>query len=141
MNGTLVTRVALATGWGVALGAVLTAVGFASAQETQRMLRAENARLFLTFVGAVVVMLVVRAVTERRLALEKRAVHRTVVPGAVLFGAGWAVAGACPGAALSMLGNGLLAAVWLVAGCALGLVLGGRLPGAWFKPPPACGDD
>lgn len=43
--------------------------------------------------------------------------------GAILFGAGWAVTGACPGTALSQVGEGKVVALFTVAGIFLGSAL------------------
>ena len=40
--------------------------------------------------------------------------------GAVIFGAGWGLAGACPGTSLAMLGEGKLGSLFVLAGLLLG---------------------
>ena len=42
------------------------------------------------------------------------------IPGSLLFGAGWGIAGACPGTALAMLGEGKLGALFTIAGMLIG---------------------
>ena len=42
------------------------------------------------------------------------------VAGAALFGAGWALTGACPASAMAQLGEGKLAAIFTVAGILVG---------------------
>lgn len=43
--------------------------------------------------------------------------------GGLIFGAGWVLAGACPGTAIAQLGEGKLSAIFTVAGVALGMWL------------------
>ena len=50
---------------------------------------------------------------------------RTLVVGSVLFGAGWGLAGACPGTVLAMLGEGKLTAGFTIVGILLGTWLFG----------------
>jgi uncharacterized membrane protein YedE/YeeE len=45
-----------------------------------------------------------------------RPIHRGTLLGGVLFGAGWALSGACPSIALVQLGEGQLAAAFTLAG-------------------------
>ncbi len=49
----------------------------------------------------------------------------TLIPGSVIFGMGWGLAGACPGTALTMLGEGKLGALFTIAGVLLGTYLYG----------------
>ena len=66
----------------------------------------------------------VRARDGAPLALQPKPMQKGLVAGGLLFGAGWAIAGACPGTALVQLGEGQLAATATVAGI---------LAGAWFQ--------
>ena len=52
---------------------------------------------------------------------------RSLIGGAVLFGAGWGLAGACPGTAMVMLGEGKLGAVFTILGILAGTWLFGML--------------
>lgn len=54
------------------------------------------------------------------LALGQKPMQRGLVIGSLLFGAGWAVSGTCPGTALAQLGQGSLAALFTIAGIWLG---------------------
>ena len=49
----------------------------------------------------------------------------SLVPGSILFGLGWGLAGACPGTALVMLGEGKLGVLFTITGIALGTYLYG----------------
>lgn len=50
-----------------------------------------------------------------------------LVMGAVLFGIGWGMSAACPGTAPTMLGEGKLESVFLVAGIILGTAAYGKI--------------
>lgn len=50
---------------------------------------------------------------------------RGVVPGALLLGVGWGLAGACPGTVITMVGEGKLPAIATIAGISLGTWLFG----------------
>ena len=52
-----------------------------------------------------------------------RRLHQGTIVGGILFGAGWALSGACPGIALVQIGEGQLGAI---------ATLGGILVGNWI---------
>ena len=107
---------------GLALGFALSFIGFGSFDEVHRMFLFSDLRLFLTFAGGVVLAGVGLAVIRRARPMPARGFHRGIVPGAAMFGAGWAICGACPGITLVQLGEGKILAV---------LTLGGLLAGNW----------
>ncbi len=53
--------------------------------------------------------------------------RRGLLPGALLLGLGWGLAGACPGTVLVMAGEGKTSALWTIAGVGLGTWLYGLL--------------
>jgi uncharacterized protein len=55
--------------------------------------------------------------------LSPKPMTRGVVVGGLLFGAGWAISGTCPGTALAQIGEGKLAALATFAGILLGAQL------------------
>ena len=59
------------------------------------------------------------------LVYEIKPMRKGVVPGALIFGVGWGLAGACPGTAPAMLGEGKLAAGFTIIGILLGTYLYG----------------
>ncbi|MFA5529316.1 MAG: DUF6691 family protein [Thiohalomonadaceae bacterium] len=67
-------------------------------------------------------------VGRQALTFEGRPYRRGLVLGALLFGAGWGLAGACPGSVLAMLGQGKLAALPTMVGIVLGTWLYALLP-------------
>ncbi len=125
------THVLLAA-FGLALGFTLSSAGFSDWAEIHRMFTfglleggpgAASLRLLLAFAGAVGLAMAGFFLLARRDALPARPITRATVPGALLFGAGWALCGACPAAALVQLGEGKVAALATVAGMVGGLRL------------------
>jgi uncharacterized membrane protein YedE/YeeE len=112
---------------GLALGLALSRIGFTSWDEVHRMFIFADLRLFLTFITAVVVLALawrlVASLSRTPPNWAPRPIHRGTLVGGLLFGAGWAVAGACPGVVLVQLGQGQLTALW---------TLGGIFAGNWL---------
>lgn len=61
-----------------------------------------------------------RTVSGRPVELRDKPWHRGAIWGGLLFGAGWALSGACPGTALAQVGEGKLVALITVAGILAG---------------------
>ncbi len=57
---------------------------------------------------------------------RRKPMVKGLIPGSLLFGMGWGIAGACPGTALAMLGEGKIAAIVTVAGILIGTFLYGH---------------
>ena len=121
---------------GVALGFVLSSAGFSDWGEIHRMFTfgvpgggpsLADLRLTLAFVGAVAVALAGFHLLARHDQLPAKPIRSGTVPGAILFGAGWALAGACPAAALVQIGEGKGAAVVTLGGMLAGARLHDRL--------------
>ncbi len=83
--------------------------------------------LAFVMAGAIAVGLVGFAIAKRRIASllgapillpQSRRIDRRLILGSVLFGAGWGLAGICPGPALVLLGTGAGKA-WLFVGAML----------------------
>jgi len=110
---------------GVAFGFTLSRIGFTSWDEINKMFTFSDLRLLLTFAVAVVLLAVSWIVIARATGAtwSPRRVHPGTVTGGVLFGAGWALSGACPSIALVQLGEGQLGA---------GLTLIGIVAGNWL---------
>lgn len=106
--------------FGFALGFSIGNIGFGDFGELNRMFTFRDLRMFFTFLGGVVVAGVLFQLTARDRPPAAR-IHRGVVPGAVLFGSGWAISGGCPAIPLVQLGTGYLPAVVTIAGIAVGM--------------------
>jgi uncharacterized membrane protein YedE/YeeE len=99
-------------GFGLALGLVLGQAGFTDYGEIRRMFLLEDGRLLATYLGGVGVAGLGFALVRARLPpLPRRPVHAGTIPGGLLFGAGWALTGGCPGVLLVQLGEGKAAAL------------------------------
>ncbi|MCK6534131.1 MAG: YeeE/YedE family protein [Polyangiaceae bacterium] len=111
---------AVVLGLGFALGLALGFIGFGDFTEVHRMFTLQDARLYLTFAGAVgVTALGLRLFV--RVPLESTRLHRSVPLGSVLFGVGWALCGACPGIGMVGVGQGALPVAVALGGMIVGI--------------------
>ncbi|MCO4763712.1 MAG: YeeE/YedE family protein [Myxococcales bacterium] len=65
---------------------------------------------------------------------------KELVPGALVLGVGWGLAGACPGTVLTMLGEGKLNALFTIGGIVVGTWLYGVVKNASQGKAPSAGD-
>lgn len=121
---------AWATFFGLSMGVILSRIGFSSWDEVHAMFTFADLRMFLAFCTAVALLLVgfrlVRKATPGA-SFRRRPIHKGTLLGGIIFGAGWALSGACPSIALVQLGEGQLAAGYTLAGIFLGNWLYGAL--------------
>jgi uncharacterized membrane protein YedE/YeeE len=105
---------------GAGLGFILSRLGFSSWDEVHRMFTFQSYRLTLAFAAGVAALslgwYVVRMLSNKPPAWSRRRIHPGTVAGGVLFGAGWALSGACPSIALVQLGEGKLWALYTLVG-------------------------
>jgi uncharacterized membrane protein YedE/YeeE len=109
--------------FGLALGFVISSAGLSDWGELHRMFTFQSLRLLLAFAGAVALSIAGFFLFARRDELPPKAIRAGSCAGAILFGAGWAIAGACPAAAFVQVGEGKWVAVVTIAG---------MLGGAWL---------
>ncbi len=117
MKSRLVTLLA-----GLTLGFSLSRIGFSSWDDVHRMFVFSDLRLLLTFMLAVTLLVPVWWFL-RHLEMAQwihHSVHPGTLSGGIIFGIGWAVAGACPGVAFVQLGEGQLGAAWTIVGVVAG---------------------
>ncbi len=57
--------------------------------------------------------------------LDPKPYQKQLIPGSLIFGLGWGLAGACPGTALVMMGEGKLGALFTIIGLVLGTYIYG----------------
>ena len=112
--------------FGMLLGAAVSAVGFTDFGELHGMFTFGHFRLLLTFAGAVLLAGVGFALHCRGAGMPIRPIVRGTVPGAVLFGAGWAISGGCPAAVLAQLGEGKAPALVTLGAILVGAAIGRR---------------
>lgn len=123
---------------GLVFGATLSGAGFTDFGELHRMFTFADPRLLLTFAGAVGLAALGFALHGAPAGMARRPVVAGTIPGAVVFGAGWALCGGCPGAVLAMLGEGRLSALVTLGGVVAGTALGKRLQGLLRWDPGSC---
>jgi uncharacterized membrane protein YedE/YeeE len=111
--------------FGLLLGIALSSIGFTDFGEIHSMFKFQEARLFLTYGLGIGVATVGFLVLRQARQMRPRPLHRGTVAGGLIFGAGWAITGACPAGALAQLGEGRVVAVFTVMGV---------VAGAWLYP-------
>ena len=106
---------------GLALGYTVANIGFGDYAELNRMFTFQDLRMFLAFAGAVAIIVVVFALLRVRRTPGR--IHAGVVPGAVMFGTGWAISGGCPAIPIVQVAGGYLPALVTIAGVIVGVRL------------------
>jgi len=104
---------------GLVLGFTLSMIGFGDFAQLNAMFTFQDLRMLFAFAGAVGLIAVTFLLLRVRRGTSR--IHAGVVPGAILFGAGWAVSGGCPGIPLVQISTGYLPAVFTIAGVAVGI--------------------
>jgi uncharacterized protein len=104
---------------GLGLGYVVTNIGFGDYTELNRMFTFQDLRMLLAFAGAVAILIVAFTVLQARRTPGR--IHAGVVPGAVLFGTGWAISGGCPAIPIIQVATGYLPALITIAGVIIGM--------------------
>jgi uncharacterized protein len=119
--------------FGLALGFVVTNIGFADFGELNAMFTLRDLRMLFTFGFAVGLV----AFAFRVLGIERRpprtAFHKGIVPGGVLFGIGWALSGGCPAISLTQLSSGYLPAIATIGGIIIGMTLFRVVNQRWMR--------
>ncbi len=122
---------------GSILGFALSRIGFSRWDEVHRMFLFRDLRLTLAFATAVAILAVVWPLMRRLSRVQPvwppRPVHPGTLAGGLIFGAGWALSGACPAIALVQIGEGQLAAVYTLAGIFLGNAAYAKAHALWFR--------
>lgn len=132
--------------FGLVFGFLLSRVGATDFDAIAGMFLLTDLHLMGVIGAAVVVAGIGLAVFRRRAAagleaptITPKPVKPGLVLGAVLFGAGWALTGTCPGTGLAQIGEGKWIAVFTVAGILAGSglyrLIGVRLEG-WLRARP-----
>ena len=121
---------------GIVFGVTLSWTGMSSPDVLREALLLDNAYLYLFFASAVAtstlgVGLLRRAraralLTGEPVAWAREAPRRNHVVGSLVFGAGWAVADACPGPIATQVGQGVLWSLFTITGVVAGMVLAQR---------------
>lgn len=120
---------------GLSFGLTLSLLHFSDFGAVHAMFALADLRLLFAFCGAVGLIVIGRLLLAKRVVLRKSSFHPGLVPGAILFGLGWALAGACPAVALVSLGEGYLPALAILAGMVAGNQLYAALHRRYFRWP------
>jgi hypothetical protein len=127
---------------GLFLGFALSRIGFHDYREVHRMFLVADWRLIATFGGGVFLCGLGLRLFFGGAATGGGVLHRGVIPGSVLFGAGWALCGACPAISLVQLGHGQWSALWTIGGIVAGTAAYGRVHARWLRwDAGSCGSD
>ncbi len=106
---------------GLALGFTVARIGFADFGELNKMFTFQDLRMLLSFAGGVAIIAVVFMILRVKRTAGR--IHPGVVPGAVLFGTGWAISGGCPAIPLVQVATGYVPAIFTIAGIVVGVRL------------------
>lgn len=126
-------RLVLVALFGLLLGYSLSRIGFTDYDELHAMFTFADLRMLYVFAAAVCGSAVAYALLRRARPLPRRVVHKGTIAGGLLFGVGWALSGACPGAALAQLGEGKLHGAVAVVGIALGALAFRVAQARWLR--------
>ncbi len=108
---------------GLLMGLTLSFVGFTNFGEVNKMFLFTDLRMLFAFAGAVVFATLFFRYLVEGMPSHRKLMHPGIIPGAFLFGAGWAITGSCPSIALVQLGEGQVVAVFTAIGILLGVWL------------------
>ncbi|MCX4641410.1 MULTISPECIES: YeeE/YedE thiosulfate transporter family protein [unclassified Streptomyces] len=106
---------------GLALGYTVSRIGFGDYAELNRMFTFQDLRMFFSFAGAVGI--IVCAFALLRIRRTPGRIHAGVIPGAVLFGTGWAISGGCPAIPIIQVASGYVPALVTIVGVIVGIRL------------------
>jgi len=128
---------------GLLLGFVLSRIGFSSWDEVHDMFTFASLRMFLAFAVGVTLLGFAWLLLARTKGASwaPRRLHQGTIVGGIVFGAGWAIGGACPGIALVQLGEGQLGAIVTLTGMLAGNWIYAAAHERWFRwPTEGCAD-
>jgi uncharacterized membrane protein YedE/YeeE len=115
---------------GVYLGILFTKSEVAHWQRVHDMFLFREAYMYLIIGTAIVVAMIsmllikrlsIKTIEGKPIRYEPKPYHTGVVIGGMLFGAGWAITGACPGPIYAQIGGGEWMALCTLAGALLGM--------------------
>ncbi len=115
---------------GVYLGILFIKSEVARWERIHRMFLFQEAHMYLIIGVAIVVAMIsmmlirryqVKSIDGKPIVYQPKPFHKGVVLGGMMFGAGWAMTGACPGPIYSQIGAGEPMALVTLAGAMLGM--------------------
>ncbi|MEZ5261708.1 MAG: YeeE/YedE thiosulfate transporter family protein [Acidimicrobiales bacterium] len=117
--------------FGLLLGFTVANIGFGDFGELNRMFTFQDLRMFGAFAGGVALAAAAFALL-RSPRPARTPVHRGIVPGAILFGTGWAISGGCPAIPIIQAASGMVPALATIAGVVVGMVACRWANSRWF---------
>jgi len=117
---------------GTAMGFILARIGFADYDEINKMFVFSDLRMFLTFAGSVVLLMIISLIFKSRFPRQDKFFQPGTLPGSMLFGFGWAVTGACPSLVFVQLGQGKISAIMTLFGIYLGVIFYRKMHAKYF---------
>lgn len=115
---------------GAYLGILFTKSEVARWERVHDMFLFREAHMYLIISVAIVVAMIsmliikrleLKSVEGKPIKYQAKPFHKGVVIGGMLFGAGWAITGACPGPIYAQIGAGEWKALYTLAGAILGM--------------------
>ena len=115
---------------GMYLGILFTKSEVARWQRIHDMFLFREAHMYLIITVAIIVAMIAMLVIKRfgittvdgkPIKYEPKPYHTGVIIGGMMFGAGWAITGACPGPIYAQIGGGAPMALFTLAGAMLGM--------------------
>ena len=115
---------------GTYLGILFTKSEVAKWERVNKMFLFEEAHMYLIISVAILVATVSMAVIKgleipsiggKKIKYKPKPFHRGVIFGGIMFGAGWAITGACPGPIYAQIGAGEWMATITLVGAMLGM--------------------
>jgi hypothetical protein len=116
---------------GLALGYTVSNIGFGDYAELNRMFTFQDLRMIFAFGGGVAIIVVAFAIIGVRRTPGR--IHAGVVPGAVMFGTGWALSGGCPAIPIVQVASGYVPAIVTILGVIVGMRLCRWTNGRYFQ--------
>ena len=126
---------------GIYLGILFTKSEVALWSRVHKMFLFQEAYMYLIIGTAIVVAMLsmliiqrlgIKSIDGKPIAHQPKPFHAGVILGGMMFGAGWAITGACPGPIYAQIGGGEWMALCTLAGAMLGMfgyaALKSRLP-------------
>ncbi|VAW81846.1 hypothetical protein MNBD_GAMMA13-1278 [hydrothermal vent metagenome] len=107
--------------FGLTMGGTLSLIGFTDFAQVHGMFTFSEFNLLFAFAATVALSMVIFGVFARDSNPVLKKFHKGTIPGGMLFGAGWAITGACPSVALVQLGEGKFLALVTVIGIFAGV--------------------
>ncbi len=107
--------------FGLLTGIVMSLIGFSDFNEVHKMFTLSDFRMTFAFVGAVVLLSIGFFVFDRKRQTPRKIYNKGTLPGSFIFGAGWAITGSCPIIAMIQIGEGQLAALFVIFGIYFGV--------------------